>query len=123
MIKILLDQGLPRSSVPLLREDGWDVEHTGDIGLSHSTDTQILEYARKEQRVIITLDSDFHSILAVTNAASPSVVRIRIEGLRGPDLALLLKSSWPRIKTSIKKGAMVTIKESGIRIRNIPLFA
>jgi len=57
MISILLDQGLPRSAASLLRDDGWDVLHTGDIGLSRSTDKQILEYARGEERVIITLDS------------------------------------------------------------------
>jgi hypothetical protein len=32
MIKILLDQGLPRSAAFLLRKEGWDVVHTGDIG-------------------------------------------------------------------------------------------
>jgi hypothetical protein len=34
---------------------------------------------------ICTLDADFHSILAVAGAASPSVVRIRQQGLRGAD--------------------------------------
>ena len=97
--------------------------HTGDIGLSRSTDRQILEFARNEQRVIITLDSDFHTILALTNASTPSVIRIRLEGLRGPDLALLIKKIWPRVEPQVKKGAMVTVTESGIRIRNIPVFS
>ena len=123
MISILLDQGLPRSTASLLRDEGWDVLHTGDIGLSRSTDGQILEYARREERVIITLDSDFHAILAVSNASTPSVIRIRLEGLRGPDLALLIKRIWPKIEPQVKKGAMVTVTESGIRIRNIPLFS
>ena len=123
MISILLDQGLPRSAASLLRDEGWDVLHTGDIGLSRSTDIQILEFARNEQRVIITLDSDFHTILALENASTPSVIRIRLEGLRGPDLALLIKRIWPKIEPQVKKGAMVTITESGIRIRNIPLFS
>jgi len=123
LISILLDQGLPRSTASLLRDEGWDVLHTGDIGLSRSTDEQILEYARREERVIITLDSDFHAILAVSNASTPSVIRIRLEGLRGPDLALLIKRVWPKIEPQVKKGAMVTVTESGIRIKNIPLFS
>ena len=123
MISILLDQGLPRSAASLLRDEGWDVLHTGDIGLSRSTDRQILEFARNEQRVIITLDSDFHTILALTNASTPSVIRIRLEGLRGPDLALLIKRISPRVELQVKKGAMVTVTESGIRIRNIPVFS
>ena len=122
MISILLDQGLPRSTASILREEGWDVLHTGDIGLSLSTDRQILEYARREGCVIITLDSDFHAILAVSNASAPSVIRIRMEGLRGTDLAYLIKRVWPKIEPQVKKGAMVTVTESGIRIRNIPLF-
>jgi len=123
LISILLDQGLPRSAASLLRDEGWDVLHTGDIGLSRSTDRQILEFARNEQRVIITLDSDFHTILALTNASTPSVIRIRLEGLKGPDLALLIKRIWPRVEPQVKKGAMVTVTESGIRIRNIPVFS
>ena len=123
MISILLDQGLPRSAASVLRDEGWDVLHTGDIGLSRSTDRQILEYAQREERVIITLDSDFHTILALTNASAPSVIRIRLEGLRGPGLAHLIKKIWPKIEPQVKKGAMVTVTESGIRIRNIPLFS
>lgn len=91
MINILLDQGLPRSAATILHDEGWNVLHTDEIGLSRYTDKQILEYAQSEQRIIITLDSDFHAILALTNAPAPSVIRIRLEGLRGPELALLIK--------------------------------
>ena len=123
MISILLDQGLPRSAASVLRDEGWDVLHTGDIGLSRSTDRQILEYAQRNERVIITLDSDFHTILALTNASAPSVIRIRLEGLRGHGLAHLIKKIWPKIEPQVKKGAMVTVTASGIRIKNIPLFS
>ena len=120
-MKLLLDQGLPRSSAEILRNKGWDIQHTGDIGMSRATDRQILEYARDEQRIVITLDSDFHTILAVENLNSPSVVRIRQEGLRGPELAELVEKMWSRIGQQLENGAMATITEKAMRIRKIPL--
>ncbi len=122
MIRILLDQDLPRTAAKILRNKGWNVLHTGDIGLSRATDRQILEYARNEKRVVITLDSDFHSILAVENAESPSVIRVRREGLKGPELAEIIDKIWSEIQDPLAKGAMVTITENAIRIRSIPLY-
>ncbi len=120
-MRLLLDQGLPRSSAEILRNKGWDIQHTGEIGMSRATDRQILEYARDEQRIVITLDSDFHAILAVENLDSPSVVRIRQEGLRGPELAELVEKIWSKIGKHLENGAMTTITEKAIRIRKIPL--
>jgi len=120
-MKLLLDQGLPRSSAEILRNKGWDIQHTGEIGMSRATDRQILEYARDEQRIVITLDSDFHAILAVENLNSPSVVRIRQEGLRGPELAELVEKIWSRIGQQLENGAMATITEKAMRIKKIPL--
>ena len=68
MIRALLDQGLPRSAVRLLREAGWDVVHTRDIGLATASDMRILERARAEQRMVVTLDADFHRLLATSGA-------------------------------------------------------
>jgi len=120
-MRLLLDQGLPRSSAEILRNKGWDIQHTGEIGMSRATDRQILEYARDEQRIVITLDSDFHAILAVENLNSPSVVRIRQEGLRGLELAELVEKIWSKIGKQLENGAMATITEKAIRIRKIPL--
>lgn len=122
MKRILLDQGLPRTAAKILKETGWDVLHTGDIGLSRATDNEILEYARAEKRVIVTLDADFHAILAVANESEPSVVRIRQEGLKGPALADLIENIWPSIIEQLKSGAMVSVTEKSIRIRTIPLL-
>ena len=59
--------------------------------------------------------------VAVENLDSPSVVRIRQEGLRGPELAELVEKIWSRIGQQLKNGAMATITEKAIRIRKIPL--
>ena len=122
MRRLLLDQGMPRSSVRILRNAGWDVLHVGDAGLSTATDKTILHHAAAEGRCIVTLDSDFHWLLALSGATSPSVIRIRIEGLRGPELAALVERCWPHIEESVERGALVSITPKAIRIRNLPIL-
>ena len=90
--------------------------------MSRASDNEISEYARAEKRVIVTLDADFHAILAVANESEPSVVRIRQEGLKGPALADLIENIWPSIIEQLKSGAIVSVTEKSIRIKTIPLL-
>ena len=82
---LLLDQGLPRSLVKLLQVSGINVEHVGDINMSTAKDSEIIEYCKKNNRIIITLDSDFHTLLALSSDSILSIIRVRIEGLKAPD--------------------------------------
>ena len=122
MIRLILDQGLPRSTAELLRQDGWDVLHVAECGLSEAPDSLILQYAEANDRIVCTLDADFHALLAVSGATGPSVVRIRREGLRGPALASLLKQVWSRIAEPLETGALVTVTERAIRLRRLPII-
>ena len=79
-MRVLLDQGLPRSAAKLLREAGIDTVHVGEIGYSKADDMTILQRGRDEERIVITFDADFHARLALSEAAKPSVIRIRMEG-------------------------------------------
>ncbi|MDP2132401.1 MAG: DUF5615 family PIN-like protein [Sulfuritalea sp.] len=121
MTRLLLDQGLPRSAAALLRAAGWDVLHVGECGLATAADSHILDAARSDGRHIVTLDADFHSLLAVAGEASPSVVRLRMEGLKGDDLAALIQRLWPRISVAISGGAMVTVTRGAVRIKRLPV--
>jgi predicted nuclease of predicted toxin-antitoxin system len=57
-MKLLLDQGLPRSAAKQ-RQEGIDTLHVGEIGLSTSHDDKILRRGREDGRVIVTLDAAF----------------------------------------------------------------
>ena len=119
---LLLDQGLPRTSVLRLRELGLDAQHIGDVGLATADDRAILEQARQHGEVVVTLDADFHAQLALSGARAPSVIRIRIEGLKAEQLATLLRGVLEQCGEDLIAGAMVTVTESGIRLRRLPLL-
>jgi predicted nuclease of predicted toxin-antitoxin system len=120
--RLLLDQGLPRSTPALLVQAGRDVIHVADIGMSRADDIDILQRARAEQRVCVTLDADFHAILATGGEPGPSVMRVRKEGLDAAALADLLQAVWPDIEDALTAGAMVTVTDRAIRVRQLPIL-
>jgi predicted nuclease of predicted toxin-antitoxin system len=119
--RILLDQGLPRSAAGHLRGYGFDAVHTGDIGLGTADDAVILQHARDEDRMVVTLDADFHRLMALAGATQPSVIRIRIEGLRGEELAQLILSVVHACAEDLASGSLVSVQENGVRLRRLPL--
>lgn len=121
-MNLLLDQGLPRLAVPELRRSGFDVVHAGDVGMAVATDDELLLFARREGRIIVTLDADFHALLALSNAATPSVIRVRIEGLRAQPLAALLRTVLIVLcEADLHAGATVSVDTASVRVRALPL--
>jgi predicted nuclease of predicted toxin-antitoxin system len=120
-MKLLLDQGLPRSAVDRLREAGVDAIHVGDIGMASASDDAIIERARAEGWVVVTLDADFHMLIALSGASQPSVVRIRIEGLRADPLSALLVCVLAQCCGDLDAGALVSVQADGIRVHRLPI--
>ena len=121
-MKLLLDQGLPLSAATLLHDVGIDTVHVGEIELSAAEDAEIIQRAREEGRVIVTLDADFHTLLALDEAVSPSVIRIRIERLRAQVLTELLLRVISECEEELQQGAALTVEPSRIRIRRLPFL-
>lgn len=121
-MKLLLDQGLPLSAAALLRDSGIDTIHVGEIGMSQAEDAEIIQKAREEERVVVTLDADFHTLLALDEAVSPSVIRVRIERLRAQALMDLLLMVIAQCEEDIEQGSAISIEPSRIRIRRLPLI-
>ena len=120
-MKLLLDQGLPRSIVLELHKLNIDSVHVGDIGMAASTDADIINKAQDDGRIVITLDSDFHTILAANESLEPSVIRIRIEGLKAKGLSKIIYNVLLSASEEIKEGAAISVNDKGIRIHKLPL--
>ena len=73
-VRRVLDHGLPRSTVLHLQNHGVDAVHVGDKGLATATDSKILDVGRQEGMAVVTLDADFHALLALSGVTGPSVI-------------------------------------------------
>jgi predicted nuclease of predicted toxin-antitoxin system len=122
-MKLLLDQGLPLSASSLLTQQGFDTIHVSEIEMWAAEDTEIIQKAQAENRVVVTLDADFHSILALNNFSSPSIIRIRIERLRALALTQLIIDVIHQCQDELEHGAAVTVEPNRIRIRLLPLIS
>ena len=73
--------------------------------------------------VLTNGDADFHALLALAMAAEPSIIRIRIEGLRAEALAELLMRVLADWRNELLTGVAMTIQPSRIRIHRLPLIS
>lgn len=121
MNRILLDQGLSPGTATLLRAEGWDAVHVTEVGLDQAEDSEILDFARQDGRTCVTLDHDFHAHLALAQAGGPSVILVRLEGLRSRQQADLIRTVWAACADAIATGAAVSVDEVAIRVRKLPL--
>ncbi|MGD0772636.1 MAG: DUF5615 family PIN-like protein [Candidatus Solibacter sp.] len=60
--------------------------------------------------VVVTLNADFHAILAVQNAATPSVIRVRLQGLGGAAIAALVCQVLERYGGELRTECMIAVK-------------
>ena len=117
----LLDQGVPRSTVSLLAARGQDVVHVADVAMSAAPDIAIIEHAFSDDRIVVTFDADFHAILAVSGKVKPTVIRIREEGLKGPQICALLFSVLTKFQEDLERGCVMTNVDGKVRLRALPL--
>ena len=77
-------------------------------GCQRAADAEILGFAVGKNGVVVTLDADFHAILAVSGAAGPSVIRIRIESLRAAEIVESLRLVATQFGSELQARSLVT---------------
>lgn len=106
----------------LLAAADHDAVHARDLGLSTAADPIILQAALQDPRVILTLDTDFGTLLAHSGDAIPNVVLFRGEVTRRPEgQAELLLANLDQLEADLTEGAIVVIGDNRIRVRSLPI--
>lgn len=74
------------------------------------------------QRVLVSADTNFGTLLARSGSAGPSLVLLRrSQGRRVEEVADLLIVNLPDLRIDLDAGAVAVIRDDTIRVRRLPL--
>lgn len=120
-MRFLVDEALQDAVADRLTDAGHDASHVRLLGLAGHTDDEVMALAMAEDRVLITTDTDFGTILALTGAAGPNVLLLRGIGDSVDERTNAILQVLPQVEQELSEGAAIVIEEDRYRVRYLPI--
>lgn len=118
----VVDANLSPRLAALLRDAGHDAVHVRDIGLRTASDDEIIDYAISTDRIVISHDTDFGTLLAYRELSKPSFILIRSsDPVDVHDQARLIVANLDAMSDDLETGAIAVFARGRLRIRRLPL--
>jgi predicted nuclease of predicted toxin-antitoxin system len=116
----LADMGISPLTVEWLERQGHDAVHLLERGAAQARDPDILQWAREEDRILLTHDLDFSELVAASQGDLPSVIVFRLRDMTPDSVNEHLARVLTRHPQPLEKGAIFSVQEGRIRWRSIP---
>jgi predicted nuclease of predicted toxin-antitoxin system len=120
-LHFVADMNLSPLTVNALRKDGWDIVRVSGFIPVDATDDEILVWARGQNRILITQDLDFSTLLAVKGFSRPSLITLRLSNTDPDMVTSRLKSIIALVGPALREGSAVTVDDRNVRIRRLPI--
>jgi predicted nuclease of predicted toxin-antitoxin system len=113
-MKVLLDTCVWGGVKQVLLDAGHDVIWSGDWERDPGDD-EILAYAYRENRVLVTLDKDFGELAIVFDQPHHGIVRlVNMSTKRQGEVCVEVLA---RYESSLSAGALITVEQDRVRVR------
>ena len=116
-LRLLANMNISPETVNALQEKGLDIIRVSEILPVTSSDMEILDFARRENRVVVTQDPDFSALLALGGFDTPSVSTMRMRVSDPESITQKLLELLPVIQDMLAKGCVVSVDDYSFRIR------
>ena len=120
-MNLVVDMNLSPDWVAVLETAGWKTVHWFSIGNPRAADSEIMAWARLNGYVVLTHDLDFGTMLALTQAESPSVFQVRTQDVSPAGISKLVITALRQFQSELERGALVVVDRANVRARILPL--
>ena len=116
-MRFLIDRCAGQFLADWLRKQGHDVVESRELGPDPG-DRALLDWAVKETRILITIDTDFGELIYLENLSHAGLVRLPDVPAR--ERQLIIQDLLTRHKTELQDAAIITVRGDRIRISKGP---
>ncbi len=117
-MKFKIDENLPVELRGLLRAHGHDAATVLDQSHGGRPDQFIFEVCKREDRAIMTLDTDFGDIRSYPPGSHAGIVLVRVACQDKAGVLRAVEGALPLLRTEPLAGRLWVVEETTVRIRD-----